>query len=191
MFGAVTVGQDLTLPLTIYNYGELELVIYDVFTSDPCYTTDYNEADSLVAAGDSLGINVTFTPTEAGPYIETLTIENNDETVEVGLLGIGEGSAGITPVEVDNQPDRFALYPPYPNPFNPETTISYSLPMAGMVNLSVYDISGSRVANLVNGWRLVGTHELTFDASKLSDGVYIARLIVGDFQQTRKLMLVK
>lgn len=191
LFGMVQVGQSMVLPLTVYNVGELTLVIYDVYTSNPCYITDYNQADSLIEGGEGLTINVTFTPVEAGPYIETLTIENNDQTVNVGLLGVGEGSAVIEPDSPCGAPCKFELLPPYPNPFNPETVLSYSLPYASQVRLSVYDVTGREVAQLVNGGKAAGTHERTFDALHLVGGVYIAKLTAGEFQQAQKLLLVK
>jgi hypothetical protein len=79
----------------------------------------------------------------------------------------------------------------HPNPFNPSTVISYQLSVVGHVNLSVYDISGRKVAELVNGWRDAGAHEITFDASGLASGVYLYRLTTGNFTTTGKLILMK
>lgn len=66
-----------------------------------------------------------------------------------------------------------------PNPFNPTTAISYQLPAASFVNLAVYDVSGRKVAELVNGWRDAGVHGVTFDGSHLASGVYIYRLVAS------------
>ena len=88
-------------------------------------------------------------------------------------------------------PDRFILHPPYPNPFNPATTINYQLPAAGHVNLSVYDINGRIVAELVNGWRQNGTHDVIFDASELASGVYFYRMSVGASDAVQKMVLLK
>jgi len=79
----------------------------------------------------------------------------------------------------------------YPNPFNPTTVISYKLQDASFTNLTVYDISGRLVADLANGWREAGYHEVTFDGSGLASGVYIVRLSAGDFSQTQKVILLK
>jgi hypothetical protein len=88
-------------------------------------------------------------------------------------------------------PVEYSLFSAYPNPFNPSTIISYQLPEISYVNLTVYDAVGRQVAALVNGWREPGIHEVTFDASSLTSGVYFVRLSAGDFQQTQKLLLVK
>ena len=88
-------------------------------------------------------------------------------------------------------PTEFALHPAYPNPFNPTTNIRFDLPESMNVTLIMYDVQGREVARLVDGWRTEGTYESTFDASGLPSGLYFARLTAGDFQQTRKLLLVK
>ncbi len=79
----------------------------------------------------------------------------------------------------------------YPNPFNPTTVLSYQLSVVSNVNLTVYDIQGRLVAELVNGWRDAGYHEVTFDASHLASGVYIYRIQAGDFNAISKMVLMK
>ncbi len=91
----------------------------------------------------------------------------------------------------DIQANSFLLHPCNPNPFNPVTTIPYSLQQAGSVEISVYNIAGQIVAELVNGWRDAGRHEVTFDASHLSAGIYIARIEAGNYVASQKMVLVK
>ncbi len=86
---------------------------------------------------------------------------------------------------------QFGLSQNYPNPFNPSTTIKFELPRASQVNLSVYDILGREVAVLANERRDAGVHEVKFDGTGLSSGVYFYRLTADDFLQTRKLLLLK
>jgi hypothetical protein len=88
-------------------------------------------------------------------------------------------------------PAMSTLHNAYPNPFNPAAVISYRLSAVRFVNLSVYDLSGRRVAELVNGWRSKGVHEVTFDGSGLASGVYIYRLNAGDFSSSGKMVLMK
>ncbi|TKJ39985.1 hypothetical protein CEE37_09625 [candidate division LCP-89 bacterium B3_LCP] len=88
-------------------------------------------------------------------------------------------------------PLTYALHQNYPNPFNPNTVISFELRVSSLVNLAIYDISGRLVAELVNGWRDAGVHEVTFDGSDLASGIYFARLEVGDISMTKKMMLIK
>ncbi|TKJ40121.1 hypothetical protein CEE37_10320 [candidate division LCP-89 bacterium B3_LCP] len=78
-----------------------------------------------------------------------------------------------------------------PNPFNPSTLISYKLPAMSCISLNVYDISGRLVSELANGWRDAGVHEVTFDASGLTSGIYIYRLKSGDHTVSGKMVLMK
>ncbi len=91
----------------------------------------------------------------------------------------------------NNGCSEFSLHDAYPNPFNPTTTLSYSLPASAQVQLTVYDIQGREVDRLVDGFRTTGSHQVTFDAKGLTSGVYFARLEAGEFGQTRKILLVK
>ena len=79
----------------------------------------------------------------------------------------------------------------HPNPFNPETTISFTLPEAAEISLVIYDIQGREVVRLFDGWYPAGVHESNFDASNSPSGVYFACLQTNGFSQTKKLLLVK
>ena len=83
------------------------------------------------------------------------------------------------------------LSPAFPNPFNPETKLTFNIPEAGQVSLVVYNVSGREVAKLYDGWYNAGVHEAVFGAAHLPSGIYFARLTAGDAQETQKLMLVK
>ncbi len=90
-----------------------------------------------------------------------------------------------------NIPEQYLLIGSFPNPFNPTTTISFSLPEASRVHLAVYDLQGRLVAELVNGYRQAGLQEVTFDASDLASGLYLYRLEAGEFSSNGKMMLMK
>jgi hypothetical protein len=79
----------------------------------------------------------------------------------------------------------------YPNPFNPATTVRYQLGEGGLVRLKVYNLLGQEVASLVNGYREAGTHEVYFDASGMSAGVYLYTLEAGGVVQTQRMTLLK
>jgi hypothetical protein len=99
--------------------------------------------------------------------------------------------------EKNVHPASYALHQNYPNPFNPATVISYDIPSAGKVTLSVYDVLGQVVTTLVNQEQQPGRYDVTFDGSKLSSGVYFYRLSVGGsasgsvYTDVRKLLLVR
>jgi len=89
-------------------------------------------------------------------------------------------------------PANYSLSQNYPNPFNPTTTIRFALPKASDVTLKVYNINGQEVATLINGINInAGTSEYTFDASKLSSGIYFYTIQAGNFRDTKKMILVK
>ncbi|KAB2920948.1 MAG: T9SS type A sorting domain-containing protein, partial [Bacteroidetes bacterium] len=88
-------------------------------------------------------------------------------------------------------PAAYTLSQNHPNPFNPATTISYSLPAAGFVTLKVYDMLGKEVATLVNGMQESGANKASFDASQLPSGIYFARLSSGSFNSVIKMTLMK
>jgi len=145
----------------------------------------------------------------AGNYTFTGKVGINPATAwdESGFPFVKSGAdaiPGFKPFPVDGAPNPFdiieteqlqttsyKLLTNYPNPFNPSTLIRYSLEAATNVELAVYDISGREVARLINGYRSAGSHEVSFDASHLGSGIYLARFTAGDFTQTQKLVLVK
>ena len=98
-------------------------------------------------------------------------------------------------VEVDRPeaalPTVTSLNQNHPNPFNARTIISYQLPVNGHVKLEVYNLSGQKVATLANGKQQAGYRSVTWDASKVSSGLYFYKLTTADFSETRRMMLVK
>lgn len=94
-------------------------------------------------------------------------------------------------VNADEQAADFELAQNFPNPFNPTTSISFTLPEAGEASLKVFDMNGREVATLVNGMTERGAHTVTFDASGLSTGVYFYTLKAGELTSTNKMVLVK
>jgi len=100
-------------------------------------------------------------------------------------------AAGVT-----QQVHVFGLEPNYPNPFNATTVISYSLSAPCRVSLEIYDILGRRIRTLVNRAQTVGKHEAIWDGldaqgHALASGMYFIRIVAGDFQETRKMVLMK
>ncbi len=88
-------------------------------------------------------------------------------------------------------PTEFKLSQNYPNPFNPTTTIEFAIPVAGKFSLKVFDILGQEVASLIDGELTSGIHKATFDASKLTSGMYIYRLSGNNVNISKKMLLTK
>lgn len=102
-------------------------------------------------------------------------------------------AAALVPFDfgLDTAPAEFALSAAYPNPFNPTTTISFDLPKASFVTLSVYSILGQQVAQLVNEQKSPGRYTVSFDASTLSSGIYLYRLQTDSYMETMQMTLIK
>ena len=100
------------------------------------------------------------------------------------------GPIGIEQTE-SSSPVKYSLSQNHPNPFNPVTTISYSLPRSGDVTLIIYNLLGEEIARLVDGFQQAGEHTTVWNASNVSSGIYFYRLRAGDFTQTKKMVLLK
>ncbi len=102
-----------------------------------------------------------------------------------------EGLATDIRADSKNRPVNFVLNQNYPNPFNASTKISYDIPEATHLELSVYDVNGKLMTTLVNEFHHSGYHSIDFNAEHLASGVYIFRLKAGNFYETKKMILVK
>jgi hypothetical protein len=88
-------------------------------------------------------------------------------------------------------PDKYALHQNYPNPFNPVTTISYDVPVQGIVTVDIYNVLGQKTAELVNGLVNAGQHQLTWNASDVPSDIYFVQMSAGDYLQIRKVVLLR
>jgi hypothetical protein len=88
-------------------------------------------------------------------------------------------------------PHSFEISKLYPNPFNPSTEISFSLPMDGHVHLAAYDVRGQEMGIIFEGAQSIGKHSYTWNASNLPSGVYYIRLQAGDMVTNQKALLIK
>ena len=105
-------------------------------------------------------------------------------------------STGVSGVNGENQPVSFDLKQNHPNPFNPSTTIEFYLEESQNVTLTVYDILGSKVKTLVNGYKESGSHEIIWDGTndsgiRQSTGVYLYRFKSGNMSSVKKMMFLK
>ena len=123
------------------------------------------------------------------PYGNTYYLDDITIADSTGWTGI-EDFAGITPTD-------FELSQNYPNPFNPSTTIRYAVPNESKVSITVFNLLGQEVATLVNDVQAAGYHEIQFNASNLSSGVYLYRINAvsstnsKEFTSTKKFVLLK
>ncbi len=108
-----------------------------------------------------------------------------------GIELVGEGVTASVNADQPTVASQIVLHQNYPNPFNPNTTIGYRLPNRSRVTIAVFNAIGEQVALLRNGEQEGGDHEVRFDGSGLSSGVYFYRLEAGVFVSTRKMLMLK
>jgi hypothetical protein len=147
-----------------------------------------NETRTRVAAAGARPSNgvLAHVVIESGSNVSIEGVVLN-ETALQGALSLGAGS---------DLPTTYALGNNYPNPFNPTTSISFSLPAKGEVKLAVYNILGQHVTDLASGTFDAGTHSVAWDGTdaagdKVTSGVYLYRLETSQFVETKKMMLLK
>jgi hypothetical protein len=90
-----------------------------------------------------------------------------------------------------NTPQEFNLSQNYPNPFNPSTTIEFELPQATDVRIDVYTIAGQKIQTLLNRKMPAGDHQVDFNARNLPSGVYFYKIEAGEFQDVKKMILLR
>jgi hypothetical protein len=90
-----------------------------------------------------------------------------------------------------NQPTKFHLYANYPNPFNPETTITYDLADAKFVVIKIYNLHSEEVAALVNEFQTPGSYSILWNAQNVPSGIYLCRMEAGSYRESFKLTILK
>ena len=117
------------------------------------------------------------------PYPECLTEESigYQDTTNCSSMSISDLSL----------PTQYTLHQPFPNPFNPTTSISFSIPEQSQTSLQVYDIKGNLISTLLNQTMNVGHHQIEWNGENLSSGTYFIRINSGDFSDVKKVVLVK
>jgi len=144
-------------------------------------------------------VKVYVRPNEGhGLFTQLNTIyDSQNNNLLVNNAGFGEyifadDESIVTGIENNKTiPTRFLLSQNYPNPFNPSTVINYQLPKLSNVSLKVFDVLGREVVTLVNKEQPAGNYKVTFNAFRLSSGIYFYTLRTGDFIKTKKLVLLK
>lgn len=177
----------------IINYNLIQNVKEMIFADENnCYFLIEGINTSLNSIYHSNDGGITLYPVKRFAFLETMALKGNY------LWCVGR-NGNILKVKTDKLSNiteealvsKFILYQNYPNPFNPETRIKYEIPQSSFVELKIYNILGEEVAILVNEFQNKGAHEVSFRSNYLSSGIYFYRLSTGDYNQIKKMILIK
>jgi hypothetical protein len=161
--------------------------------------------DNVIYVGTDFGVYVSFNQgTNWQNYSQNLPsvcyvtdLEFDPYSTKIVAATYGRGvyindRATISSVENDEKIAKsFNLFNNFPNPFNPTTTIRYSIINPDVVKVKIYDVLGREVRTLVNEFKQAGTYELQFSANGLASGIYLYRIESGKFIETKKMILLK
>ena len=106
------------------------------------------------------------------------------------------GQENVSLFESTNLPNKFMLHQNYPNPFNPKTTLEYELPLNSFTKITIYDLLGNEIKNLVStnqspGFKSIQWNSTNNQGEPVSAGVYLYSIEAGEFRQTKKMILLK
>ena len=179
------------------------------------YRAVSNSLNTLPGSYSYLNTYDDYTPTDTVSYIDYTTIiscgfvnENeryyrykvtavdsyDDESVQsdfVSTQGAATTGGGGKPNSNNTEPIKFNLSQNYPNPFNPVTEIKYSIPVNTFVTLNVYNMLGQNVGSLVNEYKNAGNYSVIFDGTNLSSGIYFYTIEAGNYNASKKMVLIK
>jgi len=155
---------------------------YDILTEEQAINV---EIDSIthkasISLFDAYGeINIVF------------TVRDPEEASASDTLHINLMISGVESARIGAAPKVFELYENYPNPFNPATTIRYGLPKPSRVRIQIYNVLGRQVATLMNEEMRPGMYEIHWDATGFSSGIYFYKIKAGEWQQVKRMLLLK
>ncbi|MCB5253416.1 MAG: C25 family cysteine peptidase [Candidatus Cloacimonadaceae bacterium] len=198
-FGNVDIGAEDYLPITISNMGDVSMLgslqVPEPYTLDPDNEEYVGNISYVLAAGEALEYSIGFRPTEEGIYPAYLIIHSDDPNAQVTNVSL-MGSAIPVSNEDGVNPLITQLGANYPNPFNPTTTISFSLKEKGPVTINIYNILGQKVKILLSDDMQAGHHNLIWNGKdknnlNVASGVYFYRMQSREYTNTRKMILMK
>tara|TARA_B100000959_G_scaffold254223_1_gene285744 strand:+ start:299 stop:1609 length:1311 start_codon:yes stop_codon:yes gene_type:complete len=165
-----------------------------VISQTPTVDSDYHTIAIVTEEWASVDIPLTTFPNVDLTDVFQFKVEGNG-TIYWDNFYFYSNSVGIDN-RSESLPQKFALEQNFPNPFNPSTTIGYELPENGLVNITIYDITGRHISTLVSNQQKAGYKSITWNAtndagSPVSAGLYLLAIQAGEFRQTKKMVLLK
>ena len=199
--GSVDIGafefDDNNLPV--------ELTSFEAVVAGTDVHLSWTTASELNNAGFAIELSAQGRDFEQVQFVEGAGTTTTSQTYEVTLPGIAAGTYTFRLKQIDFDgtfaysetqevvitSSVYHLAQSYPNPFNPQTRIQYTLPVSNHVHLEVFDLMGRKIQTLVDQVQPAGTHAVLFEAHDLPNGTYVYRLNAGSFSETKTMVLVK
>lgn len=191
--GALTEYGSISFNVELIDHSTGQIIgSFDKITYTPSNLYQYKKTGYIVNT-EGIGTKMVRLRLVVHSNIENSQYALNTAVSSESVVSLGKQNATKKQVNYKGTlaVDEYALDQNFPNPFNPVTTISYALPQDGIVTLKIYDALGREVSTLVNEFKQTGRYTASFDASKLSSGVYIYKLTSGKYSANKKMMLVK
>ena len=139
----------------------------------------------------AIGYVVTVNSSDMISYTNTDDIDDGYAGVDTSFNHMVEVVGGTAGIGEDKLPSEYQLSQNYPNPFNPETTIDFRIDADSHVNISIFDINGSLVQELVNEWKASGSHQVKFSGHSIPSGIYFYKMTTKGFADIRKMTLIQ
>ena len=183
----------------------VELTSFEAVVADPRVYLRWTTASELNNAGFAVELGRTQADFEQVLFVEGYGTTDSERFYEATLDGVAPGAYSIRLKQIDFDgsfdysnvldvvlgTDSYHLAQSYPNPFNPQTRIPYTLPFYSHVTLEVFDLLGRSIKTLVNEEQAAGTYAVIFEGRDLPNGTYIYRLTAGAYTETRSMVLLK
>jgi hypothetical protein len=167
----------------------------DVWIEYPLFLRILSGSSGQLAPAETTAVKFEIrTGAEYRALLSYVDIQSNDPTNSLTHVVIYRPFLDVNDVRPSLEgagPAQFLLKQNFPNPFNPVTTISFSIPKQSIVTLEIFNLLGQKVATLLSGERLPGAYNVEWDASAQTSGVYYYRLVTDSYVDTKKLLLVR
>ncbi len=192
-FGEVVTEDRDTARVAVANTGKVDLDAEISLGGENPESFIVTEGELTIAPGDTAEIETVFRPETEGSLSALLLLDHNapnkDDPLEIELSGAGNKETSAQ--QHGGAPGEVELFQNYPNPFNPATQIRFELSESRQVTLEIYNIAGEHIRTLVEEQRSAGTYTVEFDASELAGGIYVYKLMAGEYSQSRTMIFLK
>ncbi|MBK7257762.1 MAG: T9SS type A sorting domain-containing protein [Ignavibacteriae bacterium] len=195
VYGGVFMSTDKGANWSARNTSLNPNIVYALLLSGSTVVAGSSAYGVWVSRSDTIKWSTAGTGFTLGPTVNALA--SDGQHLYAGIEGQGVWRRALSEVLLDvndgerTTPLQYTLEQNFPNPFNPSTTIRFSLPVRSSVRIIAYSMLGQEVATIFNGTLDAGIHSVPFDGSRLSSGVYFCRMQSGAFQSARSMLLVR